>query len=134
MCSTWLPTVFGAITRMSAISLFERPRATRRSTSTSRAVRPAGPPRRRATLWPAGPAAPPRAPGPGGAEPRLHRLGVEAAGLDLAAELRRRLVSRTGRTVRPWLAHRLVGVGCAQQQPRSGDRAAREPARVTRSV
>src|SRR5436189_111388 len=45
MCSTWLPTVFGVITRASAISLFDMPRATRRSTSTSRAVKPAGPPR-----------------------------------------------------------------------------------------
>jgi hypothetical protein len=40
MRSTWLPTVFGEITSFSAISLFERPRASSLNTSTSRSGRP----------------------------------------------------------------------------------------------
>ena len=46
-------TVFGEITSRAAISLFDSPRASSRSTSTSRAVSPAGPSRRRGTRWPA---------------------------------------------------------------------------------
>src|SRR5436309_3434940 len=42
MCSMWLATVFGESTRMAAMSLFVRPRAARRRTSISRAVRPDG--------------------------------------------------------------------------------------------
>ena len=55
MCSAWLPTVFGEIDSRCAISLFESPRASSRSTSTSRGVSPAGPSRRRGTRWPAAP-------------------------------------------------------------------------------
>src|SRR3970040_2405742 len=40
--STWRPTVFGEMNRRSATSRFDRPRAIRRSTSTSRSVRSAG--------------------------------------------------------------------------------------------
>ena len=67
MCSTWLPTVFGEITSRSAISLFESPRASSLSTSTSRCGQPGG------ALAAARDAV------AGGAEHRLDGVGVEAA-------------------------------------------------------
>ena len=67
--------VFGVITSCAAISLFDIPRASRPSTSTSRAVRPAGPSRRRPTRCPAT------------REHRVDGLGVEPTGAHLRAQL-----------------------------------------------
>ncbi len=67
---------------------FDRPRATSLSTSTSRAVRPAGPSRRRGTRWPAAP------------RDGLDRVGVEPAGHDLGPQLGGGLGGRARRTVR----------------------------------
>ena len=52
MCSTWLLAVFREMTRRSAISFCDMPRARSRSTSTSRVVSP-GHSRLRRTWWPA---------------------------------------------------------------------------------
>ena len=59
----------------------------------------------------------------GGAEHGLDRVAVEPAGRDLGAQLGGRVVGASARAVRPRLAHRLVGVGGAED-PR---RAARSP-------
>ena len=62
----------------------------------------------------------------GGAEHRLDRVGVEAAGPHLGAQLGgRRLGGRALRAVRTRLAHRLVGVGRAEDPRRARDRRAR---------
>src|SRR3984957_7900848 len=55
MCSMWLRAVLGEMTRRCAICLLDSPWAASRSTSTSRAVRPAGRSGRRAAwlAWPA---------------------------------------------------------------------------------
>ena len=53
MCSVWWPAVRHVITSCSAISRCENPRASERSTSTSRVVNPAGHVRRRFGIRPA---------------------------------------------------------------------------------
>ena len=121
MCSTWLPTVFGEITSRSAISLFDSPRASSLSTSTSRGVSPAGPSRRRGTRWPAAPARP-RPPRRRGGRPAPRRAA------------RRRRPPPSARPVRARLAHRLVGVGRAEDARGLGDRRARQAARVAGAV
>ena len=88
MCSTWLPAVFGEITSRAAISLFDRPRASSRSTSTSRGVRPG-----RALAAARDAVA-------GGAEHGVDGVAVEAAGPDLGAQLGGRVVGRARRPVR----------------------------------
>ncbi len=55
----------------------------------------------------------------GGAEHRLDGLRVEAARRDICAQLGARLVRRTRRAVRPRLAHRLIGVGGAEDACRA---------------
>jgi hypothetical protein len=50
----------------------------------------------------------------GGAEDGLDGLGVAAAGLHVGPQRRGRLVGRVGRPVGTRLAHRLVGVGGAE--------------------
>ena len=104
----WLRAVFGEITSRAAISLLDSPRATSRSTSISRAVSPAGPS-----------AAAPDAV-PGGGEHGLDRVGVQPPGLDLGAQLGGRVLGRERRPMRARLAHRLVGVGGAEDPGRPG--------------
>ena len=122
MCSTWLATVLGEITSASAIFRLERPRASSFRTSTSRSVRPAGPPRRRGTRWPAAPSTASTA------------SASRRAGLDLGAQLGRRLAGRQRRPVGARLAHGLVGVGGAEDPGRARDGGARQAARVARAV
>ena len=61
---------------------------------------------------------------PGGGEHRFDRIAVEAAGLDLGAQLRGRGIGRERRPVRTRLAHRLVGVGRAEDRAPAGEIAA----------
>src|SRR5215208_6403532 len=98
MCSMWLPAVFGEITSRFAIPLFDRPCASRRSTSTSR-----GEPRRALA-----PAAHPVA---RGAQHRIDGVAVEPPGAYVGAQLQRRVGGCAGGAVGPRLAHRLIGVG-----------------------
>ena len=95
-------TVLGAITSSLAISLLDQPRATSRSTSISRAVRPAGPSRRRPTRWPAANSTASTA------------SPIEASLGDLAPQLGGRGRRRQRGAVRASLAHRLVRVGGAR--------------------
>src|SRR3954469_17315839 len=111
MCSTWLPTVLGEITSRSAIALLDRQRATSLSTSTSRAVSPAGPSRRRGTRWPAAASTASTAPPP---NPPPPAPPAKRPRLDLGVQLGGRLRGGPGRPVRARLAHGLVGVGGAQ--------------------
>ena len=77
MCSMWRLAVFGEMTRASAIPLLVRPRASSRSTSTSRLVSPHGCDLRRREGCPP-PAAPSRRPRPG-ARPAPPRASSVAA-------------------------------------------------------
>ena len=70
----------------------------------------------------------------GGAEHGLDRVAVEAAGPDLGAQLARRPPRPSAPAGGARLAHRLVGVGGAEDPRRAGDRRAGEPARVARAV
>src|SRR5919198_862782 len=116
MCSTWLATVLGEITSSSAISLFESPRASSRSTSTSRCVRPAGPSRRREGLRLA--------------QHPLCEVGLEAQVLPIAAGERAALVEHGVRDAQP--AEVVDEAGAAEQadlglaDPEPGARLGRE--------
>ena len=81
-----------------AICLLDRPRASRRSTSTSRVVRPAGWSRRRLRACPAA------------ARTACHGVAVEPAGADLRSSSRAASVGASGRSIRTRLDHRLVDV------------------------
>ena len=91
----WLPAVFGEITSRAAISLFESPRASSRSTSTSRGGEPGRP------------FAAARDAMAGGAEHGLDGVGVEPPGRDLGAQLGGRVVGRARRR----------GAGAARASP-----------------
>jgi hypothetical protein len=76
----------------------------------------------------------PRQPVPGRLEHGVHRRAVQAAGPDLGSHLRRRVLRRPGRPVRPGLAHRGVRVGGPEHPGRPGDRAAGQPPGVPAAV
>ena len=117
MCSTWLPTVFGEITSRRGDLLVREP-AREQAEHLDLARR-----------QPGRPLAAPGYAMAGGAEHRLDRVGVEAPGADLGAQLGGRLLGRAGRPVRPRLAHRLVGVRRAEDPRRRGDAPAAESPR-----
>ena len=70
----------------------------------------------------------------GGAENRLDRICIKAAGLDVGVELGGRLGGGALGAVGTRLAHRLVGVGGGEDSSRARDRGAGEAARVARAV
>jgi hypothetical protein len=70
----------------------------------------------------------------GRTEHGVDRVLVELALLDIVTELLRSVVGRARGAVRPRLAHRLVRVGCGEDPRLRRQRAAGEPARVSRPV
>ena len=105
-----------------AICLLDAPRASRTSTSISRAVRPATALLRRATRWPAASRT------ASTASPSRRPARTSAASSAAAS------AGWPGWPVRPRLAHRLVGLRRAEHPGQPGDRAAGKPARVPAAV
>ena len=118
----WFPAVFGEMTSRAAISLFDSPCASSRSTSTSRGVSPAGPSRRRWTRCPAAA----RTASTASASSRPDFASARSAAAASSAE--------SLRAVRARLAHRLVRVRRAEDPRRPRDRVAGQPARIAGAV
>ena len=110
------------ITSCAAICRFDSPRATSRSTSTSRAVSPAGHVRRRRTRWPAARSTASTA-SPSSRPARTSARSWAAA-----------LVAVDAGPVRPGLELGPVDVGGGEDPARRGQRIAGEPSRVAGAV
>ena len=108
---------------MAATCLLAWPRAIRRSTSTSRSVRPAGSGHRRRAAGLAG-----------GGEHGVDLDPSEAAGVDLVEQLRRRVRRGERRAVGPVLGHGVVGVGGGQQPSAEVELVSRRAAVVAGAV